>query len=348
MRASTIALVGMLCGCGPGTLFGGDTPRDAGAPSDAAMVTPPRVTALSARAVGVAEFDGVSQPVGQSVVFVGAGNIVRSSEDQDPSDGVRGFTVPREVLPHESAGCPGFLGASPYAARAWLWDGAVARLFFEKACSRGGIGDDFRGVGIARATDLTRGVALPNDGPIRAEPELRFGPTDFRPTTGLLRVGVGDAALVYAWDCRDFHDYRYGCRLAQAPASRVEDPTAWRYRVRDGWSNVGPGDEQLRGAGDSLTVSWNAALQRYLMVYGSWAADFVFYRTAMSPEGPWSDEQRLFATQRPVVDGLWSLQAHHHPAWDRADGTIFVTYRTTADGGRTVTIPVTQVQLGLR
>ena len=63
MRASTLATVGMLAGCGPGTLLTGDPPRDGGAATDVATVTPPRATVRSARTIARAFAGAMTQPV---------------------------------------------------------------------------------------------------------------------------------------------------------------------------------------------------------------------------------------------------------------------------------------------
>ena len=354
-----------LVGCGPAV---GDTPGDptpdvpaaADRPPppevDAAVVTPaPReVAVLGARVVGTSAFNGASQPWGGGTVFLDHGNEVRFTDDRDPSNGITGFRSPTgqtpfEVMPRAVPGCPGFFGGSPYGTRAWIRSGDGAWAFFAKGCTRAGPGDDFRGIGLARWSAPGDPLARRADGPVTADPELLFGAGGFQPEAAVLRVGAGADATLYAWDCHEIASLAFQCRLGRAPEARVDAPSAWTFWTGSAWSATASPAVLFRSAGSVLTVSWNAALGRYLAITGGWGADAVYYRTAPAPEGPWSSERVLFEVERPVVEGLWSLFAHHHPGWDRDDGaTIFVTYNTTADNGATVRTPVVAVTLGLR
>lgn len=367
MRTPLAFVAALAAGCSPAFIdlppaadaeVDAGTAPDAGAPvADAcAPVTPaPReVFVRDARHVGLSEFNGRSQPWGRGTVFLNQRNEARYTDDSDPRDGVTGFrspasAAPFEVMPRVASGCPGFFGASPYGTRAWVREGTGAWAFFAKGCSRSGIGDDYRGVGVARWDTPADALRPVTASPGAADPELLFGRDGFRPESAVLRVTEAGVPTLYAWDCHETRELSFSCRLGRVTESRVADASAWTFWTRDGWSTTGPGEVLFRSAGSTLTVTWNAALGRYLAVTGGWGADAVYYRTAAAPAGPWSAERVLFRVERPVTSGLWGLYANHHPGWDRDGGaTVYVTYDTTPDNGATVRTPVVEVSLGLR
>lgn len=119
------------------------------------------------------------------------------------------------------------------------------------------------------------------------------------------------------------------CSLARVPIGEVDRRGSWRF-----WD----GRDFVRDANDAATlfdgapimaVSWNAALDRWLLVYSDAFGPHVFARTAPELTGPWSKAVTLYDTGEDVV-----YDAQHHAEVEEDGGAVqYVTWsRSTGEG----------------
>jgi hypothetical protein len=138
---------------------------------------------------------------------------------------------------------------------------------------------------------------------------------------------VIDDDQLYAFGCRH-ESFARPCMLARAPLEDPSDRAAWRFWDGDAWSSESDEAEQLFDGAPIMEVSWNAGLDRWLLIYSKPFDHDVVARTAESLSGPWSREAVLFE-----APGEAPYDAVHHADLEQADGLVqFITYSQPTTG----------------
>jgi uncharacterized protein DUF4185 len=125
----------------------------------------------------------------------------------------------------------------------------------------------------------------------------------------------------------------YGVARARHALARQRD----KYRFWDGrnWvADVGATAGILGDIPGEMTVSKNRYLQRYFAVHSLPfdKRNRVVFRTARSPQGPWSGPIELFTGQQPP-EGQHNYAGREHPELSPADGRlIYVSYARPLEG----------------
>jgi hypothetical protein len=134
-----------------------------------------------------------------------------------------------------------------------------------------------------------------------------------------------------------------GCRLAKVDPANVQDRTTWTFYAGSGrWSvSVNDAVPVFHGL-DILSVSWNSYLQQYVAVYSALFSQDVMMRTSPNPEGPWSEEIKVFTAMAPAQGNVYDA----HPEYDSNGGqTIYITYsRATGPFSSEVRLVAVQLQ----
>jgi hypothetical protein len=136
--------------------------------------------------------------------------------------------------------------------------------------------------------------------------------------------------LVYMIGCKGVFVTDY-CSIARAPIVSVLDKGAWRYFAgNDTWST----DENaavsvFEGGAAGNSIFYDKALGEYIAIYSQNFSNDLYYRAALHPWGPWSDQQLLFhGTQGE--SGTSDYAGLAHPEFAEQDGLVeYVTYVQT-------------------
>ncbi|HEX7135126.1 MAG TPA: DUF4185 domain-containing protein, partial [Iamia sp.] len=141
---------------------------------------------------------------------------------------------------------------------------------------------------------------------------------------------VGQDGYLYAYagldvpgrtNCPDRGDFQFG--VARAPLASADVKSAYRYWNGSAWSTTQASTATVV-SGFGVNVAWNETLDKYLLITGIGTSSF--YRTADSPQGPWSAEDQ-FVTGLPPSGGLGNYAWAQHPEHAGADdGVILVSY----------------------
>lgn len=154
-------------------------------------------------------------------------------------------------------------------------------------------------------------------------------PTSIRANTGITIPGFENAhesqgkfqQSAYALGNDGEYLYQFGTpngRFADAFVARVKpadilDLTKYEYSTKDPakqWSsNIGDSFPIVRGPVSELSVQWNEYLGRYVMLYGNENNRTIVARTALAPEGPWSDPTTLLDA-RATDGGVYAPFIH--------------------------------------
>jgi hypothetical protein len=122
--------------------------------------------------------------------------------------------------------------------------------------------------------------------------------------------------------------------VARAPLARVADRGAWTAWDGADWNaDLARAVPVMHGPAGFMSVSRNAYVGGLLAVYGGIFSDDVWYRTALRPQGPWSDARLLFVT--PVQGSEKTYCAYEHP-------------ELATDGGRTLVVSYSHPMGGFR
>ncbi len=275
------------------------------------------------------------------------------TKDLDAQNGIAGFRerldsagAPTMILP-ETAYEQAFNAAhnvnhclqQPCGARWALWPASIvtdpvsgnAMIFYQLVYAVPG-NFNFQGIGnsVAIWSSFQNQPQRPTFNPpiVDGHPDLMFNQN--QPSFGATAL-IADGT-VYAYGC-GLHTFGLdkGCRLGRVDPGKVQDIAAWTYYAGDGlWSSRMDDAISVFSGDDILSVAWNGYLKKYVAIYSTPFSQDVMLRTALRPEGPWSDERKLFTAEQPASGNVYD--AHAHPEYDRNGGqTIYVTYsRATA------------------
>ena len=141
--------------------------------------------------------------------------------------------------------------------------------------------------------------------------------------------------------------YCYRVKLARVPLSTMTHLSTWRFYAAnspaDPWKTSPSKATYLRSTGPSrvtsagppnFSVTYNAYLRKYIMVYQRALTQSIGYRTAPNPWGPWSDDGTLpFREQAPGAGGL-TYAAQAHDEFSQQYGKLmYVTYVASNTSG---------------
>lgn len=146
--------------------------------------------------------------------------------------------------------------------------------------------------------------------------------------------GFGSAALIqdnllYVYGCEfELEILASPCLLARVDIDNILDKSQWRFFAGgDEWSKALSDATPVFQGCNMASVFYSPYIERYMAVYSQPASNEVMYRTAVRPEGPWSDSQKLFDAETPVGGLGWVYDALAHPEFSQDNGRIFyVTY----------------------
>jgi len=274
------------------------------------------------------------------------------TKDRDASNGIGPFEqsygpdgLPSTLLPftdeewafnnaHEGDGCD----IPPCNVRWALWPGAVIPdatngrmlFFYEKV---------YIEPGELKFTLFGKSVAVGNN-PEQVPERMRFNPDHDHPTLMFTRgdFGFGDAAVVkgptlYVYVC-NLQDNQIPCRVARVALERVFDKKDWETWTANGkWRKDLNKGERVFNGNEILSVSYNPYIERFLAVYSQPMSTAVMFRTAIKPEGPWSEPVEAFKAKAPANKIGWIYDALEHPEYRQDNGRIlYITYsRQTSD-----------------
>ena len=147
-------------------------------------------------------------------------------------------------------------------------------------------------------------------------PTLLFGENE--PSWGT--AALIDGGMLYVFAC-DGDGFAPACSLAHVDPARVTDRSAWQYWNDGAWS-ASQKSTLFTGA-PTVSVAWNAHLQKYLAVYCEPLSNRVVARTAPARSPARGRDARLLFEAKRDPDGAYD--ANWHPELD--DGaTLYVTF----------------------
>jgi hypothetical protein len=191
---------------------------------------------------------------------------------------------------------------------------------------------DFRSVSGSVATWID-----PKAPAVRVEPPLF---TDEEPDWGSAALLVGDDIYVYACD---FNGSEKPCLLARVPFHLATNRSAYRFWAGDGvWSKDWQKAIPLFAGGSSFSIHFNAYLDRYVAFYMAGLASEISMRTAVSPQGPWSEPRLLGQGETACTN--WDFALIAHPEFARENGRIEILSYTRPAGFLTQEVRLLELQ----
>ena len=138
-----------------------------------------------------------------------------------------------------------------------------------------------------------------------------------------------EADTVYIFSSRRGYP-GYEAFLARVDQDRIEDPLGYEFFTGAGWSREIFDSVPLTGCSSEYSVTFNAYLGRYLMVYADAMSKTLLLRTAPKPWGPFS---------KPVIAGGLPHQANENLV-----SVCFQHSQFSQDEGRTIVLSYSQPQ----
>jgi len=254
------------------------------------------------------------------------------TDDMDASDGITGFSES-----NDSAGAPRVLfeytaeelkqhaewaseNPSEENPKKWaFWPGKVVYdaendqglLFYGKVIGDNDGGFDMVGVSLAtwkNLEELPKRVVVRPDSQhptqLFSGDEPRFGEGSF----------IHDSYL-YTYDCAGKFDKP--CIIARVRPKDAFDRSEWRFWDGDEWQTDWKRAEAVLEGHDIMSVHYSPFLEGFIAVYSKPLSNDVAFRTAPSPEGPWSEEVIAFTAKSSHDGGTpYSGLAHAEYAHD--------------------------------
>jgi hypothetical protein len=218
-----------------------------------------------------------------------------------------------------------------------VWNGPIVPVpnsdniyYFYGAVLRGGDISWFNvvGVGIAVWNKTTMEITRPDEAPGTPNPTLMWQGNSTFGDGALL-----DGSYVYALGCLTNWLLK-DCRVGRAPIDSVTTPSAWQYYTgnnasgTDQWS----ADQNMavtvfNGGAAGNSIFYNAAMQKYMVVYSGVFVSDIYYRTADHIWGPWSDQTKLFTGLPNNYDTTADYAAMAHPEFAEQNGNVqYIAY----------------------
>lgn len=134
--------------------------------------------------------------------------------------------------------------------------------------------------------------------------------------------------LLYVYGCHARSGFKKPIDLARVPLADALNREAWTYYAGNGtWSSDINEARWLFDGCDIMSVYWSGYLGQYLAIYSEPLTNWILMRTAPAPEGPWSDEVRMFEGVPPADSTAWNYSGMGHNEYSREDGRFeYVTY----------------------
>ena len=144
-------------------------------------------------------------------------------------------------------------------------------------------------------------------------PFAQFEPKHERLWGGAVRT-VGDTTYIYGSEDRE---KKLGSRrllTAKVETSKLADPSAWRFRTADGWSEkLEDAIGTVRGLATEFSVG-PAPTGGYVLTYTeNGIGDRIVGRFAAEPDGPWSEPVLLYSCPEKANKKVfcYAAKAHH-------------------------------------
>lgn len=119
-------------------------------------------------------------------------------------------------------------------------------------------------------------------------------------------------------------------RVVRAPLAAAPEATAWTAWDGAGWNtDLSQAAPVLHGPPGDLSVSYNAELGAFLVVYSAIFSNDVSFRTAPRPEGPWSDARLLFTALPSTSGSDYAGKEHPELAGPGGNPVVVSTARST-------------------
>jgi hypothetical protein len=141
---------------------------------------------------------------------------------------------------------------------------------------------------------------------------------------GVQTLRAGEWLYVYS---STRHGYHSQAGIARVPAARVGEPDAYGFLDGSGgWSARAADAVSLGPAGNDFSVSYDAYLGRYLMVFVDAYDKRLLLRHAPEPWGPWSPPQVACALPHQPGSELIFLGLEHPRFAEDGGRTVYITY----------------------
>ena len=361
--ASVLVISGLLTGCGSGG--GGADPGSDEPRNSQVVIAAVREIGAVSRSPSILERDcGFSALFqGQSVWLFGDtvletpnandSSMISSSLsctfDIDAGDGIEGFSemvdwvgAPATFFPltedelafnqrHAGESCE----EEPCNTAWHIWPGTIlvdeekdwAYVFYLKVLVEQGF-FNFEHVGHSMAVwkDISQPPERAVFNQVESHPTLLFGETG--------GPGFSSAALVL-----DKEAFIYGCELAENPLTKpchvarvpladILDMSAWSFYSGDGkWSPEREESKEIFSGSEMMSVFFNPYINRFVAIYSKHLGASAMLRTAVRPEGPWSEPMEIFSVDAPDNPYGWVYDFLAHPEFSQDNGrVIFITY----------------------
>jgi hypothetical protein len=225
---------------------------------------------------------------------------------------------------------------TPADGTGWFWPQAAVRVgdrlfvFLPQVAQT----KDPGALGFKHIAQWLAVVENPDDDPERWRvkqqkvPVAQFGPDRERSWGSALLVD-GDYLYIYGYDEeRGKGIGRRRLTVARAPAGKVDDFAAWRFRTAEGWKHQ-PADAAVLadGLATEFSDSRLPAGKGYVAVYTeNGLGDRIVGRFAEAPEGPWTAPVLLYQCPEMAKDkGVFCYAAKAHP-WAATGNELLVSY----------------------
>jgi hypothetical protein len=287
-------------------------------------------------------------------------NTLSTTFDLDAGDGIDGMServdpvgAPAEFFPltleeqeYNARHAGEFCEVEPCDAHWGIWPGTIivdkskdwAYVFYRKVHIESGF---FKFLHVGHSLAIWKDPDGPVERPVfnyvESYPTIFFSESE--------QLGMGSASLVmgdeaYVYGCELGEDkLTKPCHLARVAFADILDKTAWTFYSGNGlWSPDGTQAKVIFYGNDMMSVSFNPYLNRYMAVYSEPLAAKAMLRTAVKPEGPWSEPVALFTVDAPENAHGWVYDFLAHPEYSQDNGRIiYVTYTMKLDQMRSET-----------
>jgi len=116
--------------------------------------------------------------------------------------------------------------------------------------------------------------------------------------------------------------------VARAPFKNATKRSAYTFWNGSAWvSDVNQATAIMYFIPGAVTVSYNAYLQTFIAIHSQFDSDKIVFKTASSPEGPWSLAAELFTGMPAAGTDSNNRAGQEHPELAKDNGqTIYVSY----------------------
>jgi hypothetical protein len=174
------------------------------------------------------------------------------------------------------------------------------------------------GVGIA-PRDAASGRFVPSSELLWSADRAPYGSSALR---------VGD--YVYAYGCVTMEFLGEDCYVARVPVAETASIVAYEYFDGATWTPDPDASSAIVRSVGPTNVRFDAAGARFVMTYVPPLGTVIVARTAIAPEGPWSEARTLATCDLTGADGAFCGGGEQHALDGIAPGSVAVTYSARA------------------